>query len=525
MVPFLSIARAMLGGALGLLAMIPALANPVAFDPHGKRIGLNVGSPAVDYVERHYPDAKILLFQAPADTIAAVKFGKVDATILDAEATRELLRHDDSLTAAGAVAYTYEDAAGFRKGDTALRQQFNQFLRQLRENGIYTDMVTRWKEQGRAEMPVLEESKDGAPLWIGTVLFGLPYVYMQDNRLVGFDIELMQRFAASIHRLARFSILDAGGLVAALASGKVSAITGIYITDERLQRIDFSDPYMVIDNGFVIAKPSIASDPTAGDTATTRTPVQRGFINALVQRTRSSLIVENRYQLILRGLYVTALITAAAMILGTLVGALVCWCRLSTRGYLRAVAQSYISFLRGTPVVLLLMLIYYVVFAATAVNPVTVAIVAFSLNFSAYFAEILRAGLTSIDPGQNEAALAMGLSPVQAFCFVLLPQVTVQILPIYAGEVISMLKMTSVVGYIAIQDLTMTADIIRGRTYDALFTYVISALIYFVLAWLLTALLARCARQLRRRRREDTARPARLRPTGSTQAPDPHYRQ
>ena len=71
MVPFLSIARAMLGGALGLLAMIPALANPVAFDPHGKRIGLNVGSEAVDYVERHYPDAKILLFQAPADTIAA----------------------------------------------------------------------------------------------------------------------------------------------------------------------------------------------------------------------------------------------------------------------------------------------------------------------------------------------------------------------------------------------------------------------------------------------------------------------
>ena len=114
---------------------------------------------------------------------------------------------------------------------------------------------------------------------------------------------------------------------------------------------------------------------------------------------------------------------------------------------------------------------------------------------------------------------------MQVFCVVLLPQVTVQILPIYAGAVLSMLKRTSVLGYSAMQDLTMTADSIRGRPYDALCTCVIIALIYCVLAWLLTALLARCARQLRRRRREDTARPARLRPTGSTQAPDPHYRQ
>jgi ABC-type amino acid transport system permease subunit len=119
------------------------------------------------------------------------------------------------------------------------------------------------------------------------------------------------------------------------------------------------------------------------------------------------------------------------------------------------------------------------------INPIIVAIAAFGMNFAAYVSEMFRTGIEGIDKGQSEAGLAMGFTPVQTFGFIILPQMVQRILPVYKGEFISLVKMTSIVGYIAVQDLTKASDIIRSRTFDAFFPLIMVTVLYFVIAWAL----------------------------------------
>ncbi len=194
---------------------------------------------------------------------------------------------------------------------------------------------------------------------------------------------------------------------------------------------------------------------------------------------------ERRYLLILDGLKTTIMISILATLFGTLLGALVCYMRMSPRYILNLPARIYINILRGIPVLVLLMLIYYVVFASINISPLLVAVIAFGMNFGAYVAEIYRAGIQSIDRGQTEAGISMGLTKLQTFLYIILPQTIQRILPVYKGEFISLVKMTSIVGYIAVQDLTKASDIIRSRTFDAFFPLVMVAILYFLISWTL----------------------------------------
>ena len=136
--------------------------------------------------------------------------------------------------------------------------------------------------------------------------------------------------------------------------------------------------------------------------------------------------------------------------------------------------------------VVLLMIMFYIVFARTSISGVWVAVIGFGMNFGAYVSEMIRTGILAVDKGQMEAALALGYTKPRAFIKIVLPQAARHFLPVFQGEFISLVKMTSVVGYIAIQDLTKAGDIIRSRTYEAFFPLIAIAVIYFVIAWLLT---------------------------------------
>lgn len=190
--------------------------------------------------------------------------------------------------------------------------------------------------------------------------------------------------------------------------------------------------------------------------------------------------------MILEGLEVTILITIIAAIMGTILAFPVCFIRRSKSLFWQAIGKIYVSLMQGMPILVILMLLYYVVFAKIDINAVLIAVLGFGLNFAAYVGEMLRTGIASIPKGQTEAAYALGFSPSKTFLKIILPQAMRHILPIYRGEFINMLKMTSIVGYIAIQDLTKMSDIIRSRTYEAFFPLISTAIIYFVIAWLLT---------------------------------------
>ncbi|MBS1196600.1 MAG: polar amino acid transporter, inner rane subunit [Proteobacteria bacterium] len=199
----------------------------------------------------------------------------------------------------------------------------------------------------------------------------------------------------------------------------------------------------------------------------------------------SNIILENRYLLIWDGLKTTVIISVFSTLFGTVLGGALCFMRMSQRRLVNLPASLYIAILRGTPVLVLLMLIFYVVFASINIDPVLVAIIAFGMNFGAYSAEIFRSGIQGIDKGQMEAGIALGFPRISAFIHIILPQTINRILPVFKGEFISLVKMTSIVGYIAVQDLTKASDIIRSRTFDAFFPLVMIAILYFLISWVL----------------------------------------
>ena len=204
----------------------------------------------------------------------------------------------------------------------------------------------------------------------------------------------------------------------------------------------------------------------------------------------NNLIAEDRYRMILDGLQVTLIITFCAAVLGTLLGGFVCWMRMNRRSWLQKVAKVYIDIMRGTPVLVLLMLMYYVVLAPMKATGIVVAVITFAMNMAAYVSEMLRTAIQGIDRGQTEAGLALGYTRRQTFFRIVLPQVIKAVMPVYQGEVISLLKGTSIVGYIAVADMTRASDLIRSRTFDAFFPLIVTAIIYFLMAWLIGLLLS-----------------------------------
>lgn len=216
---------------------------------------------------------------------------------------------------------------------------------------------------------------------------------------------------------------------------------------------------------------------------------KKGLWQVIVDAVNNNLITEDRYMMIVDGLKTTLIITVFAVILGTILGGAVCWMRMNRRGWLRNFAKVYIEIMRGTPVLVLLMIMYYVVLAPAGAGGEIVAIITFAMNTSAYICEMLRTGIERVDKGQMEAGLSLGLTRKQAFFDIVLPQAVRSIIPVYQGEVISLLKGTSIVGYIAVVDMTKASDMIRSRTFDAFFPLIIVAIIYFLIAWLIGLLL------------------------------------
>ena len=167
------------------------------------------------------------------------------------------------------------------------------------------------------------------------------------------------------------------------------------------------------------------------------------------------------------------------------------------------IADVVIDVLEKTPVVVILMVLYYVVFGSSDIDGMWVSVIGFTLLFSGGVISSLRVGISAVDRGQEEAALALGYTGWQSFWKIVLPQAARFILPGYCGSVVALLKDTAIVGYIAVQDLTKISDIVRSRTYEAFFPLIATAVIYFLLAWLLTVLIKKLERMANTKRRSE----------------------
>ena len=223
---------------------------------------------------------------------------------------------------------------------------------------------------------------------------------------------------------------------------------------------------------------------------------------SLIEQFQFNFLDDSRWQFIVSGLKNTIIITFFAVLLGVFLGFLIAIVR-STHDktgklkILNVICRVYLTVIRGTPTMVQLLIVYYVIFATVDPGKVIVAIIAFGMNSAAYVAEIVRSGIMSIDQGQFEAGRSLGLNYTQTMTKIILPQAVKKILPALGNEMIVLLKETSISGYIGLTDLTRGGDIIRSRTYDALMPLMAVAIIYLVMVMIFSKLVSMLERRLR----------------------------
>ena len=228
------------------------------------------------------------------------------------------------------------------------------------------------------------------------------------------------------------------------------------------------------------------------------------MIKEIVNDFNKSIIVDERYKFILEGLKNTLIISLISVIIGVLIGMVIAIINSYNKEtkkikIISKITKLYVSIIRGTPVLLQLMILYYVVFRNVRdINLIMVASLSFGINSGAYVSEIIRAGIESIDKGQMEASRSLGLSYLQSMKLVIMPQAIKNILPAIGNEFVTLIKETSVAGYIGIRDLTKASDIIASRTYDYFFPLIIAALIYLIIILSLTKILNIFERRLKK---------------------------
>lgn len=219
-----------------------------------------------------------------------------------------------------------------------------------------------------------------------------------------------------------------------------------------------------------------------------------------------NFIEDDRWHYIADGLAVTLQVTLFAALLGIVIGLIVGIIRTTYEKthklkVLNFLCGVYLTVIRGTPVVVQLLITYFVIFGSSRIDKVPVAILAFGVNSGAYVAEIFRSGILSVDNGQMEAGRSLGFNYLQTMRYIILPQAFKNVLPTLCNEFIALLKETSVSGYIALQDLTKGGDIIRSRTYSAFMPLMAVALIYLILVMILSRLIGMLERRLRKSER------------------------
>ncbi len=448
-----------------------------------KRIGVMLGTVHDNYARKNYPNAQIFQYHSVPDMIMALTSGKVDVAMIGNVTLKDILKKNDKIGVLENEVYSFPLGCGFSKENTEIRDRFNEFLKEIKSNGIYDDMVNRWMKKDIYEMPQIETPNKNGVLTVGVVSsVGVPHSAIENGKNIGFDIELAKRFAARIGKEFVPVDLVFSSMLASIKTNKIDmAACSMMITEERMKQISFSDQYYSAAACIIAMKENMSAYSSKVEK-----PAKLTFAKSITESFYNNIILEKRYLLIIDGLKLTILISIFASIFGTIIGGLVCYMRMSKRKILSLIARFYISILRGTPVLVLLMIIYYVVFASVNINPAVVAVFAFGLNFGAYVSEMFRTSIESIDQGQKEAGIAGGFTKMQTFIHIIMPQAARQALPVYKGEFISLVKMTSIVGYIAVQDLTKASDIIRSRTFDAFFPLLMAALLYLIIAWLLT---------------------------------------
>ena len=450
----------------------------------GKSFAYVNGSVYDKYIQAAIPGTSESFFPTLTDAVTAVETGKVDAAVQRSYACELAVnRRGGTVALMDETVKDMQECYFFPKGST-LRQPFDEQVRRFWEDGTIDELTKKWAsaDDSIKTLPAQDWDAPNGTLRFVTTGQLEPFSYLgAGGKATGYDVDLALLICKELGYRLSIQMIGMDGIVAGVQSGKADFGGTLTYTEERAQAVDFSESVMPVYVSIIVkAKPAEgAAGAVDGQ--------DKGLFAGIAESLRKTFVVENRYQLILGGWFVTVLISVCSGVLGILLALVTVVLRSSGKAWAGALVNGYQAILGGIPIAVVLMLLYYVVFGSIDVGGEVVSIIAFTLSFGATAGATMWTGVRSIDKVQTETGLLLGYSRADVFRKIVLPQAALRFLPQLSSQLVSLVKETSVVGFIAVQDLTRAGDLIRSRTMEAFFPLVAIAIIYFglcrFLAW------------------------------------------
>ena len=478
--------------ALAMLAFVPAIAYADELTPEyqtldeltGKRFAYVNGSVYNQAVQKRIEGTSEEFYPSLSECVAAVEAGKDDAAVqLSYCCQLAVNRRPGTVTLLPEPVAKVSEGFFFPHGSD-LTAKFNDIIKRFSDDGTLKQLEDKWvaaDESGKT----LPEQDWAAPN--GTLRFATsgviePFSYVgQGGQPKGYDVELALLIARELGYHLEITTIPMDSIFAAVDTGKADFGGTLTNTPERAAVCDFSEPVMPTTISVIVKTKGAASSA--------------GPFEKLAESFQKTFIEEDRWKLIVSGLGVTILISVVSGLLGLLLGFGIVFARRSGVRWVGKLVDAFQALISRIPLVVVLMLLYYVVFGSIDIAGEIVAIIAFTLAFGATSGSTMWTAVTGIDPIQEETGLALGYTRRQVFFKIIFPQARQQFTPQLMGQFISLVKDTAIVGFIAVQDLTRASDLIRARTMDAFFPLISTAIIYFLfcllLAWILGKIAAR----------------------------------
>ena len=464
--------------------------NMSVADQYAMLAGKNVATAegTIDNIELtdSVPDANVLAFPSDPDSMAALAAGKVDYVSLTEVYAILYQRENPGYIRVTPCYLDYEASFGVSKDNTELREKMDGVIAQMREDGTLDELYDKWILRGDYTMDDVPVLDDAPVLTVAVNSANEPQTFVKDGVQMGYDAEVIMRVAYALGMKVEFTTLNFSAIVPSLVAGKIDVACGPAATEERREQIDFTEPYLITGCCLVYRDNGTAT---------------KGILEDIEGKLESTFVTEGRWKLVVSGLGMTLAIAVGSFALASVVGMGLTAASRSRRGWLRALNRLWRKLGSGIPMLVWLMVLYYVVFAGVDISAMLVAIICFGLVGAGGIAGVYETGLAAVSPGEVEAAHALGFSRAQTFRRIVVPQAVQRVWGLYAGQFVGFVKQTSIVGYVAIQDLTKASDIIRSRTFDAFFPLIATALVYFVVIALAAWLMGRVARALDAKRR------------------------
>ena len=471
----------------------------------GKQFAYVNGSVYNQYVQKRVQNTGESFYASLPDCVAAVEGGKADAAVQLSYCCQAVVNRKGGTVAllpenVGEV----EEAFFFPKGDPLI-PKFNEEIQKLEKDGTIDELTKKWvgTDESAKTLPNQDWDAPNGTLKFATSGVLDPFSYVGANgEILGYDVDLALHIAKDLGYHLDISTITMDAIFASVQTGKVDFGGTLTKTPERAEMVDFTEKVMPTYISVIVKSKDGGQASGAANSAT----MGRSFIDDIKQSFIKTFVQENRWELILSGLGVTAIISLCSGSLGTLLGYVFVTLRRKGNKLVGKLIDGYQAIIGGVPIVVVLMVLYYVVFGSTSIPGEIVAILAFTLSFGSTASTTMWTAIKGIDIGQEESGLALGYEKRAVFRKIVLPQAAQQFLPQLISQFVGLVKETAVVGYIAVQDLTRASDLIRARTMDAFFPLVSTAIIYFVLCRLIAHALNRLADRI-----NPTSKPRKIR--------------